>query len=73
MQLLLCFGLWYNQFCDNYLMERYRSGHNGAVLKTVRAQAHVGSSPTLSASLTLAYIRSRPDSVWAFFVSSFIV
>ena len=31
----------------NYL-ERYRSGHNGAVLKTVRAQAHVGSNPTLS-------------------------
>lgn len=30
-------------------MERYRSGHNGAVLKTVRAQAHVGSNPTLSA------------------------
>ena len=30
-------------------MERYRSGHNGAVLKTVRVQAHVGSNPTLSA------------------------
>ena len=29
--------------------ERYRSGHNGAVLKTVRVQAHVGSNPTLSA------------------------
>ena len=32
-------------------MERYRSGHNGAVLKTVRVQAHVGSNPTLSANL----------------------
>ena len=32
-------------------MERYRSGHNGAVLKTVRVQAHVGSNPTLSAKL----------------------
>ena len=32
-------------------MERYRSGHNGAVLKTVRAQAHVGSNPTFSAIL----------------------
>ena len=31
------------------LQERYRSGHNGAVLKTVRVQAHVGSNPTLSA------------------------
>ena len=31
------------------IMERYRSGHNGAVLKTVRVQAHVGSNPTLSA------------------------
>ena len=30
-------------------MERYRSGHNGAVLKTVRAQAHGGSNPSLSA------------------------
>jgi hypothetical protein len=30
-------------------VERYRSGHNGAVLKTVRVQAHVGSNPTLSA------------------------
>ena len=29
--------------------ERYRSGHNGAVLKTVWVQAHVGSNPTLSA------------------------
>jgi hypothetical protein len=32
-----------------YYMERYRSGHNGAVLKTVRVQAHVGSNPTPSA------------------------
>ena len=30
-------------------MESYRSGHNGAVLKTVRAQAHRGSNPLLSA------------------------
>ncbi|MCD8001946.1 MAG: hypothetical protein LUE95_05105, partial [Oscillospiraceae bacterium] len=27
----------------------YRSGHNGAVLKTVRVQAHGGSNPSLSA------------------------
>ncbi len=31
-------------------MERYRSGHNEAVLKTVWVQAHVGSNPTLSAN-----------------------
>ncbi len=30
-------------------MESYRSGHNGAVLKTVRAKAHRGSNPLLSA------------------------
>ena len=30
-------------------MERYRSGHNGAVLKTVRVNAHEGSNPSLSA------------------------
>lgn len=37
---------------DSYL-ERYRSGHNGAVLKTVRVQAHMGSNPILSASLLI--------------------
>ena len=30
-------------------LERYRSGHNGAVLKTVVSQGTVGSNPTLSA------------------------
>ena len=30
--------------------ERYRSGHNEAVLKTVCPQGRVGSNPTLSAS-----------------------
>ena len=30
-------------------MEGYRSGHNGAVLKTVRVQAHGGSNPSPSA------------------------
>ena len=29
-------------------MERYRSGHNEAVLKTVCPKGHVGSNPTLS-------------------------
>ena len=30
-------------------MQRYRSGHNEAVLKTVWVHAHVGSNPTLCA------------------------
>lgn len=39
-----------DSFCMNhYHVERYRSGHNGAVLKTVRVQAHMGSNPILSA------------------------
>ena len=31
-------------------MERYRSGHNEAVLKTVCPKGRVGSNPTLSAN-----------------------
>ena len=31
-------------------LESYRSGHNGAVLKTVRRQRHRGSNPLLSAT-----------------------
>ena len=33
--------------------ERYRSGHNEAVLKTVCPQGRVGSNPTLSVSKTV--------------------
>ena len=32
-------------------MERYRSGHNEAVLKTVCPKGRVGSNPTLSVNL----------------------
>ena len=32
-------------------MEGYRSGHNGAVLKTVRGQPHAGSNPAPSAKI----------------------
>ena len=35
-------------FGDADSLERYRSGHNEAVLKTVCPQGHVGSNPTLS-------------------------
>ncbi len=34
-------------------MERYRSGHNEAVLKTVCPQGRVGSNPTLSAETVI--------------------
>ena len=34
-------------------LERYRSGHNEAVLKTVCPQGRVGSNPTLSARGTV--------------------
>ena len=48
---------------DN-LMERYRSGHNEAVLKTVCPRGRVGSNPTLSASfkemLSYGEIPKRP-------------
>ena len=36
-----------------YVMERYRSGHNEAVLKTVCPKGRVGSNPTLSVSRTV--------------------
>ena len=32
------------------IMERYRSGHNGAVLKTVCLHGRMGSNPILSAN-----------------------
>ncbi len=38
-------------------MERYRSGHNEAVLKTVCPQGRVGSNPTLSVSRTITGTR----------------
>ena len=42
---------WYYNTCTEQDTERYRSGHNEAVLKTVCPQGHVGSNPTLSAHL----------------------
>ncbi len=42
----------YNNPCAGQIahrkLERYRSGHNEAVLKTVCPQGRVGSNPTLS-------------------------
>ena len=40
-------------------MERYRSGHNEAVLKTVCPQGRVGSNPTLSAQAKCLLRRKR--------------
>ena len=47
--------LWYHNF---RLMERYRSGYNGTVLKTVVSQGTVGSNPTLSAKCELSKAKS---------------
>ena len=45
----------YNHFCacEKSALERYRSGHNEAVLKTVCPRGRVGSNPTLSAESNL--------------------
>ena len=37
------------RYYNGAVTERYRSGHNEAVLKTVCPQGRVGSNPTLSA------------------------
>ena len=50
-------GFWLNEGKNH--TEGYRSGHNGAVLKTVRAQAHGGSNPSPSARKT-AFCGSIP-------------
>ena len=42
-------------------MERYRSGHNEAVLKTVCPQGRMGSNPILSVSLCLGFWRSTQE------------
>ena len=43
-------------------MERYRSGHNEAVLKTVCPQGHMGSNPILSAWRERQWERIRKNS-----------
>ena len=48
--------------CNLTNMERYRSGHNEAVLKTVCPQGRVGSNPTLSVDIA----RSQIDTVQFF-------
>ena len=40
--------------CDLIDMERYRSGHNEAVLKTVCLHGHMGSNPILSVAVRIA-------------------
>ena len=40
----------YDARCCIIIMERYRSGHNGADSKSVCANAHEGSNPSLSAN-----------------------
>ena len=40
-------------------MEAYRSGHNEAVLKTVRVQAHGGSNPSASANKKRTFVYQK--------------
>ena len=49
-----------------YVMERYRSGHNEAVLKTVCPKGRVGSNPTLSArhSCRRSLYRLSESTIW---------
>ena len=46
-------------FCAEYSLERYRSGHNEAVLKTVCPKGHMGSNPILSADTLLLQKNKR--------------
>mgnify|MGYP006946689243 CR=1 FL=1 len=46
----------YHDILAKYLMERYRSGHNGADSKSVRPQGLVGSNPTRSAKSKAAWL-----------------
>ena len=54
---------WENTKDKQQHMERYRSGHNEAVLKTVCPQGRVGSNPTLSAS-QVQKVKKLEKSTW---------
>ncbi len=55
-------------------MERYRSGHNEAVLKTVWGQPHKGSNPFLSANLRLITAKAARSFLAAFqFFEGYII
>ena len=45
-------------------MERYRSGHNEAVLKTVCPQGRVGSNPTLSVCFDKLEMKEKHQKKW---------
>ena len=65
-QMLVCCAQTGIEQIDDYYMERYRSGHNEAVLKTVCPKGRVGSNPTLSAILI-----TRKDLVLFFSFTAF--
>ncbi len=44
---------------DDMTLERYRSGHNEAVLKTVWRQRHMGSNPILSVRYKTSILKRR--------------
>ena len=51
-------ALYYTIYILYVTMERYRSGHNEAVLKTVCPKGRVGSNPTLSVRFQQIVLRS---------------
>ena len=55
----------YDARCCIIFMERYRSGHNGADSKSVCAQAHEGSNPSLSAKK-----KNHPIGWFFFFINA---
>ena len=52
------------EYSKTEYMQRYRSGHNEAVLKTVCPQGHVGSNPTLSATSSRQVFLACRDFLW---------
>ena len=49
---------------NEQVTERYRSGHNEAVLKTVCPQGRVGSNPTLSVQTTVFVEKKKSKPYW---------
>ena len=51
-------------------MEGYRSGHNGAVLKTVRGKPHAGSNPAPSAIKETSFVYQKDKRGFLVFIGS---
>ena len=53
-------------------LESYRSGHNGAVLKTVRRQRHRGSNPLLSAMINAEFVYQTDPAFFMFMEAKYL-